>query len=204
MPKIKLPRANPRLDMTPMVDLGFLLVTFFMLATQFKADEPVVVDTPASTSEIQIPDKDIITLTVDPKGMVFFNMDNQKKRYDLITNINDDRKLNLDENEKLIFSNLSSVGAPFEQLKTLLNPKLSSQQRSEIQSGIPTDSANNQLDVWVKYARAQNPAARIAIKGDKGATYKDVKNIIKTLTKNRANRFNLITNLETEAVVKSE
>jgi biopolymer transport protein ExbD len=198
MGKIKLPRANPKLDMTPMVDLGFLLVTFFMLATQFKADEPVVVDTPASTSEIQIPDKDIITLLVGADGKIYFNMDNQKKRYDFITTLSTDRNLNLDEAEKIYFSNLASFGAPFNQVKKFLNPKAKAEGEELVQPGIPADSANNELDVWLKYARAQNPAARIAIKGDKGVKYSDVKQIIKTLTKNRANRFNFITNLEDE------
>jgi len=46
MPKIKMPKSNPSLDMTPMVDLAFLLVTFFMLTASARVSEPVVVDTP--------------------------------------------------------------------------------------------------------------------------------------------------------------
>ncbi|MFM1898639.1 MAG: hypothetical protein RL577_879, partial [Bacteroidota bacterium] len=35
MPKVKMPKSSPSLDMTPMVDLAFLLVTFFMLTSSF-------------------------------------------------------------------------------------------------------------------------------------------------------------------------
>ena len=44
MPKIKIPKSSPSIDMTPMVDLAFLLVTFFMLAASFRASEPVTVN----------------------------------------------------------------------------------------------------------------------------------------------------------------
>ncbi|MGH7454076.1 MAG: ExbD/TolR family protein, partial [bacterium] len=44
MPKIKKARVGIKLDMTPMVDVAFLLLTFFMLTTQFKPTEDVTVE----------------------------------------------------------------------------------------------------------------------------------------------------------------
>ena len=62
MPKVKMPRKSTNVDMTAMCDVAFLLLTFFMLATKFKPEEPVTVVTPNSISEIPLPDKDIATV----------------------------------------------------------------------------------------------------------------------------------------------
>ena len=51
MSKIKLPSKPPKIDMTPMVDLFMLLLTFFMLTASFIPQEAVQVDTPNSISE---------------------------------------------------------------------------------------------------------------------------------------------------------
>ena len=50
--------------MTPMVDIAFLLLIFYMATTQFKPPEAQAVELPQSHSMIELPDKDIINITV--------------------------------------------------------------------------------------------------------------------------------------------
>src|SRR4051812_8792844 len=121
MPQVKLPRKSTNIDMTAMCDVAFLLLTFFMLATKFKPDEPVIVKTPASISEIPLPDVDIMLLTVDPKGRIFFAIDNKLMRKSLIEDINYDRDLKLTEAEKNTFALDASIGIPFGSLKSYLS-----------------------------------------------------------------------------------
>lgn len=201
MPKASLPRKSTNIDMTAMCDVAFLLLTFFMLATKFKPEEPVVVKTPSSISEIPLPDADIMLLTVDTKGRIFFSIDNKLKRKELITSVNNDRSLGLTEAEMNSFAIGSSIGLPLNQIKSYLNTPPES--RGEIDKdapGVPVDtsvlSPNNELAQWVKSARYTNPKLRICIKADGEAAYPHVKKIIRTLEGYKIFKFNLITNLK--------
>jgi biopolymer transport protein ExbD len=64
-------RIGVRIDMTPMVDVAFLLLIFFMSTTQFKPPEEISVALPASTSEIKVPETMIIVLTANKSGRFF-------------------------------------------------------------------------------------------------------------------------------------
>ncbi len=64
-------RIGIKIDMTPMVDVAFLLLIFFMSTTQFKPPEEVSVNLPASTSEYQVPMSGIIVLTVTKDGKIY-------------------------------------------------------------------------------------------------------------------------------------
>lgn len=197
MPKFKVPKKSPSLDMTPMVDLAFLLVTFFMLTTKFRPDEPVVVDQPSSVSEIPLPDKGVIMLTVDGKGRVFFNVEGQQVRRDILDRLAERFALTFDEKEKKRFACLSSIGVPKEQLKQYLQSTDDERKTMNLQTpGIPTDSLNNELTFWINAARNVAPRYSIAIKGDRQADIPTVKRVIDILQENKANRFALITNLE--------
>lgn len=64
-------RLAIRIDMTPMVDIAFLLLIFYMSTTQFKPPEAKSVRLPASHSQIQLPEKDKIIVTVTPDDSIF-------------------------------------------------------------------------------------------------------------------------------------
>ena len=66
-------RTGVRIDMTPMVDVAFLLLIFFMSTTQFKPAEQVSVRLPTSSSEIHVPEHDTIILTVNREGRTFIS-----------------------------------------------------------------------------------------------------------------------------------
>lgn len=190
-------RIAPPIDMTPMVDLAFLLVTFFMLTATAIPDEPVSVDTPSSVSIVKMPETNVVTLTVDRDGRLFFNVDGQFTRAALLDNMGERYGVSFTPQEKRAFVVMSSVGVPMASMKQFLS--LDPEQRKEInQPGIPVDSVHNELVDWVNQARTvtQNKV-RIAVKGDSDADYKTIRQVINTLVeRNKITKFNLITNME--------
>ena len=64
-------RVSIRIDMTPMVDIAFLLLIFYMATTQFKPPEARAVELPKSHSQIELPDKDIINITITKLDSIY-------------------------------------------------------------------------------------------------------------------------------------
>lgn len=64
-------RVGIIIDMTPMVDIAFLLLIFYMATTQFKPPEKEKVALPVSTSQIKVPDKGIINITINKFDALF-------------------------------------------------------------------------------------------------------------------------------------
>lgn len=200
MAKVKVPRKSTTVDMTAMTDVAFLLLTFFMLATQFKPDEPVQVITPSSIAEIPLPDVDIMNITISKEGKVYFDMQGQQFREKLLTRMSEKYKVPFTAEQTKNFSVMSTFGAPINQMPQLLS--LRPDERSKVkQEGIPCDSSNNELADWIWQARLTNNNVRVAIKGDGDATYPVVAQVIKTLQDKNVNRFNFITSLEAAPVI---
>jgi biopolymer transport protein ExbD len=196
MSKVKVVRRNISMDMTAMCDVAFLLLTFFILTTQFKPDEAVVVDTPTSVSEIKLPDAGVLMINVDSKGVVYLGVD-EGFRIATLDKIAKKYNLNFTDKEKNEFKLTSSVGVPVAGLKSLLSIPTAKRSKAK-QTGIPTDSTNNELAEWILAARQANPTLRIAVKADKKTPYKAAKSVIATLQAppNNINRFMLVTGME--------
>ncbi len=149
MPKIKMPKSTPSIDMTPMVDLAFLLVTFFMLAASFRSSEPVQVEIPTSVSDKIIP-SNVIMVTVDKGGRVFFNMTNSEARKELLTNMSGKYKVGFNGKQMEEFGFMESFGCSMKELPGYID--LSSEERGRARTmGIPYDSTNNELKDWIYY-----------------------------------------------------
>jgi len=197
MPKVKVPRKSTNVDMTAMCDVAFLLLTFFILTTQFKPDNSVIVDTPSSISDIKLPDTDIMNITVTNDGVVYFGIDNKNfSRQMLIERIGQKYGISFTSAEIRAFELTSSFGIPINELKGFLS--MDDFERKEFkQTGIPVDSTNNELGIWIMQSRLSNPNLRIAIAGDGNCEYPVIKKVINTLQEKNVNKFNLITDLET-------
>jgi biopolymer transport protein ExbD len=186
--------------MTPFVDVGFLILFFFIMATKFKPPEPLTITTPHSVSASKLKEQDAILVQFDSSGHVYFTLNAKKSqdvtdlRQNLIQNVNTTRNLGLTPTEMKNFVKDGTVGSPFAQLKQYLS--MSDDQRKKAkQSGIPVDTTNNELQFWI--ANAVNTfsghTVNFMIKGDNGAKYPTFKGVMDALRKNDQYKYQLIT-----------
>jgi biopolymer transport protein ExbD len=63
-------RIGIAIDMTPFVDIGFLLLIFFMTTSSFKPPDPITVALPASHSEFKVPESDVLVVYVGVDGTI--------------------------------------------------------------------------------------------------------------------------------------
>lgn len=198
MAKVKVPRKSTAVDMTAMCDVAFLLLTFFMLATKFRPDEPVIVDTPSSISKAKIDETKVAQITIGREGQVFFGFANQEDRKNLLQNFGQVRSMTFTEDELYRFSLISTFGVPAAKLREFLN--LDPSQRSTYdQPGIPIDSANNELDQWLVagvMTSGEMMHERLSLKGDRKSAYPVVKRVLDILRDRKLNKIHFVTDLE--------
>ena len=189
--------------MTPFVDIAFLILTFFIMATKMKPPAPVEITTPYSVSSKALEQKDAIMIEMDKEGRVFFTVQTEKAednalKYNLIKNLNQTRNLGLSDADMKNFVRNPTVGVPFTKLKSYFS--VPEEQRKAIrQEGVPvTDSASNELYYWVRDAVSVFSGRKLLymVKGDNDAKYPVFKGIIDALRRNEQFKYQLITSPE--------
>jgi len=206
----------PSLDMTPMVDLAFLLVTFFMLTASFRMAEPVTVDPPSSIGNVTLPDNHIM-VTIDNNGRVFFGISNTTAKLNALRAMAQKYGVKFNAEQEKKFTGLPSFGVDIKDLPRYIDASENERTAFQPQKGVPNDTLQNpQLKDWIAfggkeaviaYNEAKEAAAasgqefkaekpRYAIKCDGQTKYILVKDVVKTFTDLKIFQFNLITSLE--------
>ncbi|MCB0834730.1 MAG: biopolymer transporter ExbD [Bacteroidetes bacterium] len=70
-------RVGVRIDMTPMVDVAFLLLTFFMLTTAFRRPQTMEISIPEENDQqrqVRVEESNILQIRVNRENTVFWNM----------------------------------------------------------------------------------------------------------------------------------
>lgn len=170
MPKIKKKRLAVRIDMTPMVDVAMLLLTFFMMTTSFKPPEAVTVSLPSSDKGPPVPSSSVMTITVDKGGQIWMGLDQQQIMKALFERVYPNGYPKMDERGKTTY------------IPVWLMPSVPVQEK---------DLAN-----FVVQARLQNIKLITIIKADKDADYGPVMDVMNDLQKAQVTRFNMQTELK--------
>ena len=196
MARIKPKRHGVVTDMTAMCDVAFLLLTFFILTTEFKQPDVEDIVTPSSISKSKLTEGDnTMTISVTKDGRYYFSpTNNPSQRVELLEKMGEKYNITFTEQEKTAFQNTQFVGVPVAQLKAFL--QLPEDQRKKYKGSIPMDSANTQLVEWVQNNAKINRKAKLAVKGDGGASYDKFKVLFEGLRDIEFYKFVLVTTEE--------
>lgn len=198
MPKIKIAKKSTDTDMTPFVDVAFLILSFFIMATKFKPSEAVPIQTPKSVSSQTLPENDAVMISIDKDDKVYFSImtkNDKQKAADIIVAASTARNMPVSAADAAKYFPGDMMGVPFSKLKAYLN--LSSDEKKKyVQEGIPVkDSANNELYYWIAATRSvfAGETLKYLIKGDDVSKFPAFKAVIDALKKNDEQKYNLVT-----------
>jgi biopolymer transport protein ExbD len=180
-------KQSTRIDMTPMVDLAFLLLTFFVLTATFSKPKSMELTFPAppETTEDQPPVKNGITFLLTGDDKIFYYVGEFRPA--------DDAKGSKTVLSELNYSQSSLHKFLLEKNKEMQDKILS----------LKTQFDNNQMadttyKRMVRNVKADKDSYTFLIKTDDKATYKNVIDIIDELNVNVVGKYVMVDMLKPE------
>lgn len=182
---IKKPGVN--IDMTPLVDVIMLLLTFFMLVATFKVEstEAIEIKLPESavTDTTKLPEKNIMTITITNKGDAFVDVDNFKVR----------EKVFGDALGMGVFHPDSTGKSEYETSGTVMGKQI--KRKIVVMNREQFEKSLKELRLELKNQTGGKEDFRLVIKGDSQADYGVVEDLMEIFKITRNTRFALVTDI---------
>lgn len=198
MAKAKIQKKSTDTDMTPFVDVAFLILSFFIMATKFKPSEPVPIETPNSVASQIMPDNNAVMMSIDKDNKVYFSVMSKsdiQKGKDIIKEAAKRAGVTLTDADLSQYQDGEMIGMPFNKIKGYL--ALPAAQRAKVaQDGIPVkDSATSELVNWIGAAKYvfSGEQLKYLVKGDNSSKYPTFGAIIDAMKRNDEQKYNLVT-----------
>ena len=72
------PQEEPQLNLTPLIDVVFLLLIFFMVSTTFNKESEISIQLPEASGQPLKSDKMVIEIEIDSQGQYYVNQQRVK------------------------------------------------------------------------------------------------------------------------------
>jgi biopolymer transport protein ExbD len=172
--KVRAKKHSTHMDMTPMVDLAFLLLTFFMLTTTFGKPKTMEINMPVKpdSPETQTLVNNAMTILLSGDDKIYWYFGELKPETKLTpTNYSNDglRKLLLEKNDWAV-----------QKIKTL---------RDEAVTKNLADTALKRMEVEVK---GEKKALMVLVKADDKAKYKNVVDVLDELNVTMVGKYAIV------------
>ena len=114
-------RVNIRIDMTPMVDVAFLLLIFFMVTTVFRRPLAMEVNMPEPGAKVEVPESNVMTIYIDQDESMYFKIGKNEIWPIAWEDLTETFTANADENPELIVLVKIHRGARYEPMVDMMD-----------------------------------------------------------------------------------
>ena len=188
MPKVKMKRTGFVIDMTPLVDITFLLLTFFMFTAKFKSDadneQKFQIKRPKSAADTsKLPEKDVavIKIALDSTKVAdtayYYSVSNPE----LWNLVKED-------------PSLSEWLTPAR--KELSKSQIKTIKVDELEALVKATRTQSKAFNAMKKSKAEQASLKFAVDADRRVRFKWIADVMEVMRRSRQTKFNFVTDKE--------